>query len=304
VTELAPIVLFVYRRPEHARRTLAALAACPGAPRCEIHVFSDGPKDKATETGVAAVREVVREARGFRSIRLVERTEHWGLAGSVTTGVSEVVSVDGRVIVLEDDLQVDASFIGFMNRGLDVYAEDARIASIHGYVYPTGASLPATFFLRGADCWGWATWERAWKCYESDAGVLLKRLRSCPWRSEFDFNGAYPYTRMLRDAQAGRVDSWAIRWYASAFLEGMYSLYPGSSLVRNIGHDGSGTHGEATKNFETGLSTTAPPLERLEPVTDRSAFEAFHNYFLSLRPSFGTRLVRRLGDLVRRPGKG
>ncbi len=61
---------------------------------------------------------------------------------------------------------------------------------------------------------------------------------SCPWRNEFDFDGTYPYWRMLRDARSGRVDSRAVHWYVSAFLAGMYTLYPGTSLARNIGHDG------------------------------------------------------------------
>jgi hypothetical protein len=206
--------------------------------------------------------------------------------------------------VLEDDLEVDPKFLGFMNGALDLYAENARVASIHGYVYPTDARLPQTFFLRGADCWGWATWERAWKCYNPDARALLNALRSCPWRAEFDFEGAYPYTRMLRDAQAGRVDSWAIRWYASTFIKGMYTLYPGASLVHNSGHDGTGTHGRATGHFETKLAGTVPYLERLEPGTDRSAYAAFRTYFFSLRPSLVMRMARRLGDLARRPGRG
>ena len=35
-------------------------------------------------------------------------------------------------------------------------------------------------------------------------------------------------------------DSWAIRWYASCFLKNMYTLYPVSSFVKNIGIDKSG----------------------------------------------------------------
>jgi hypothetical protein len=47
---------------------------------------------------------------------------------------------------------------------------------------------------------------------------------------------------MLRRESRGEVNSWAIRWHASIFLNDKISLYPGRSLVANGGFDGSGTH--------------------------------------------------------------
>jgi hypothetical protein len=80
-----------------------------------------------------------------------------------------------------------------------------------------------------------------------------------------------------------------------AFLAGMYTLYPGASLARNIGHGGSGTHGGASGAYEVPLAFSCPPMERLEPRTDPSGYRAFRNYFLSLRPFLWTRIARRLG---------
>jgi hypothetical protein len=45
-------------------------------------------------------------------------------------------------------------------------------------------------------------------------------------------------------------DSWAIRWYASAFLKSKLTLYPGRSLVCNIGLDASGIHCGNTDSFD------------------------------------------------------
>jgi hypothetical protein len=71
---------------------------------------------------------------------------------------------------------------------------------------------------------------------------LLDELEFRKLTKEFDFSGFHPYTKMLRDQIAGKNNSWAIRWYASAFLKNKLTLYPGKSLVHNIGLDGSGTH--------------------------------------------------------------
>jgi hypothetical protein len=299
----APIVLFAYRRPGHLAKAIAALTACPESSRSDLVVFSDGPRNAEARAGVEEVRKLVRGVTGFSSVRCVERDSNWGLSRNVADGVSQEIGARGRAIVLEDDLEVAPSFLSYMNGALALYEDDERVASIHGYVYPTGTPLPETFFLRGADCWGWATWSRAWSHYAADAAALLDRLERCPWKPEFDFGGAYPYTRMLRDAGAGRVDSWAIRWNASAFVDGMYTLYPGISLVRNIGHDGSGTHGGATTHFETGLADRAPALARQEPAVDPVAYDAFRSYFLTLRPSLAVRLGRLLRDRLGGPRK-
>ncbi len=298
---LAPVVLFVYKRPEHAARTLAALGANPEAPDSDLIVYADGSKGGVDRSAVEATRSAVRSAGGlFKSLRLVEREENWGLSRNIVDGVTRTVEEWGRAIVLEDDIETSPAFLTYMNRALELYADDPFVASIHAYVYPHRDELPDTFFIRGADCWGWAVWERSWRLYEGDAGVLLARLRSCPWAREFNFDGTYPYTRMLRDTRAGRVDSWAVRWYASAFLAGMYTLYPNRSLVRNSGNDGTGTHSGVSDRYEVPLAETCPPLERRKPETDPEGYDAFRKYFLSLRPSLAVRIVRRLASILRR----
>src|SRR3546814_16835656 len=65
------------------------------------------------------------------------------------------------VIVIEDDLLLSPYFLKYMNDALYHYRDDQRVASIHGYSLPPDRPLPETYFLKGADCWGWATWRRA-----------------------------------------------------------------------------------------------------------------------------------------------
>jgi len=298
---LAPVVLFVYKRPDHTARTLTALAANPEAPESDLIVYADGAKGTADRDAVEATRERVRSFRGaFRSLSLVEREENWGLSGNIVDGVTTVVGERGRAIVLEDDIETSPAFLAYMNRSLELYADEPLVASIHAYMYPHQRLLPDTFFIRGADCWGWAVWERSWRVFNADAGALLAALRTCPWAREFDFDRTYPYRRMLRDTRAGRVDSWAVRWYASAFLAGMYTLYPNLSLARNSGNDGTGTHSGVSDRYEVPLAEACPPLERRKPETDREAYGAFRDYFLSLRPSLAVRVVRRLASILKK----
>ncbi len=260
--DLAPVALFAYRRPDHLGRTIEALRACSGAARTALTVFSDGAKGPADSTLVGEVRTMLSRVEGFASVRVIERPANVGLARNVIAGVTQMLEETERVIVLEDDMVVSVDFLTYMNDALAMYADESRVASIHGYVYPTQERLPDYFFLRGADCWGWATWRRGWSLFNADGAALLDGLERNNATEDFDFGGAFGYTQMLRDQVAGRVDSWAVRWYASAFLAGAFTLYPGASLVDNIGLDGSGTNSLDGR----GLATTARHMQPLTPI--------------------------------------
>ena len=64
IAQGAPIGLFIYKRPEHARRAIVSLQACDGAESSPIYVFADGPKSDAEATAVRATRAVARGASG------------------------------------------------------------------------------------------------------------------------------------------------------------------------------------------------------------------------------------------------
>jgi hypothetical protein len=289
----APICLFVFNRLDHTRRTVEALAKNPGASESDLFIFSDGPRNERDREAIAALRTYLKGITGFRRIEIKERAENLGLANSIITGVTEVVNSFGRVIVMEDDLVTSPYFLTYMNEALALYADDPKVASIHGYVYPV-EGLPETFFLKGADCWGWATWRGRWAHFNPDGAFLLKEIKARRLSGEFDFGGAYPYSRMLSQQVAGKNNSWAIRWHASAFLAEMVTLYPGRSLVFNIGTDDSGTHCSATHEFDVTLINRAVKLEKLLPVPSPEAFIKFTEYFRSTHPPLFTRVITRL----------
>jgi glycosyl transferase family 2 len=243
MANLAPIVLFIYNRPEHTRRTLAALAANPLAAESDLIIYADGPKGAEHAASVAQARAVAGNATGFRSVKLIERDKNWGLANSIIAGISEVCAANGRVIVVEDDLLVAPGFLAFMNSGLDRYAEDDRVLQVSGFMFPGIGDRLQACFLPLTTTWGWATWRRAWNLFDPSLSKLELLEQDSILRRRFDLNGSYAYFEMAKQQQQGTVDSWGIRWYMTVFFRGGLVLYPGRSLVTNIGADGSGTHG-------------------------------------------------------------
>ena len=270
----------------------------------ELIIFSDGPRSESDKEEVDSVREYIRTVTGFKKVDIVEREINAGLAPSIITGVTEIVNNYGRVIVLEDDLVTSQFFLRYMNDALEFYKDEERVISIHGYLYPLGSALPETFFLRGADCWGWATWKRGWDLFEPDGLKLLAELKERKLVKQFDLNGAHAYTRMLKWQARGSLDSWAIRWHASAFLLDKLTLYPGVSLINNIGFDTSGTHSYlATDDFEVTLAQMPITLKPIPLAENECAVREFENYFRSVN-SLRNLLHKILARLVRHHRRG
>jgi len=295
----APVVVFAYARADHLRQTIRSLQRNPEAASTALHVICDGPRRPEVVPAVQAVREFVETIDGFASVRRLYRNENLGLARSIIAGVGDLLAQHERLIVLEDDLVLSPHFLRYMNTGLQCYADDAQVASIHGYCYPVGQALPATFFLRGADCWGWATWARAWRHFEPDGQVLLDALLQRRLTQAFDLDGAFPYTAMLADQVSGRNDSWAVRWHAACFLKNMLTLYPGRSLVENIGNDASGTHCSSTDAYTRPLDDAPVALQRIALAESTLACTAFAQFLRRQRPS---RLAQVAQGLRRRLG--
>ena len=299
MTSLAPIALFVYNRPEHLRVTVEALQKNALAQDSDLIVYSDASKTESQAEAVREVRNHIKKISGFRSVTVVERDRNFGLANSIIDGVTATVNKYGRIIVLEDDLVTSQYFLTYMNEALEKFADDDRVVSAHGYVYPVEQSLPEAFFLPGADCWGWATWQRGWACFNSDGQSLLDELGRRKLIRAFDFNGAYSFSKMLEAQINGANDSWAVRWYASAFLAGKLTLYPGRSLVHNIGNDNSGTHCGESASLDAELSKTPISLNAIKVEPSQEGRQAFERFFRQKQTGWLRRLTRKAGAMLK-----
>lgn len=284
----APIALFAYCRPAHLARTIDALRRNPEARDTTLYVFCDAAKNTAAQEGVDGVRNLVRAVDGFAAVKVVCREQNCGLARNITTGVTEVLQQHPDVIVVEDDVLVAPRFLRFMNDVLTLYRGEPRVGSATGYCYPVDRPLPETFFIKGADCWGWATWRDRWALYNPNGTQLLQELRARGLERAFDFDGTMGFTRMLRDQIAGKNDSWAVRWHASCFLRDRLILYPGRSLVENIGNDGSGTHVTAKDTtYDVQVGTAPVHVGGIEVEESDIGRTAFCNFFRKSQGSGG-----------------
>jgi len=238
----APIAIFAFNRPNHLANCLQSLERCVGLENSEGTIFIDGARNDQEADVVSSSVGVALKFASKYNFRVEARQENFGLAKSITSGIDEMFSLSSKLIVIEDDLILAKGFLDFMNKGLSRYENNSGVASISGYQYPIERELHTSVFLRGADCWGWATWKDRWEQTSFSGKELLNQIRTKKLANEFNLEGSNNYVDLLEKQILGEINSWAILWHASMFVQNRLSLYPPYSLVSNEGGDGLGTH--------------------------------------------------------------
>jgi hypothetical protein len=291
----SPVALFCYNRPEHTEKTLNFLSKNEEAKNTDLFIFSDGPKIPEHLNAIFATRQIIKKFEGnFKSLKIIERSVNIGLAGSIIGGVTEIIEKYGVVIVLEDDLETSPFFLKFMNQALDKYKNTDNVMHISGYTYPCDKNKikDEAFFLRIPMCWGWATWERAWKNFSKDS--LLEANLNKDIVSYINFSDTYNYYIQYEQNKSKKINTWFIYWYITLVSNRGMALFPRDSLVNNIGTDASGTHRVRSDSYKVELAKKIPSLEFLRNEIieeDYAAFCAHKDYFSSLNKKTSFRKI-------------
>jgi hypothetical protein len=294
----APVAVFAYNRPAHLKNLLESLNTNRFAEATSVTVFLDGPRNDFDRDRQLEILEFLKGQFSFKSLHTVISAENKGLANSIRFGVARMLGEYPRVIVLEDDLLLSPSFLEFMNFGLERYETHAEVASIHGFQYPIKNEFCTPVFFRGADCWGWATWRDRWEQVSFDSQMLLDRIRTSGLIESFNLDGNMDFYGMLQKQANGEVDSWAICWHASMYLQKKLTLFPPASLVQNNGNDGSGVHSGVNNFFETelaGFSEFEFPDVIEESLIFRNLLGEFYRKSLG-KKSLAFRIMRKLNN--------
>jgi len=301
MSSLAPIVLFVYNRPKHTRKTLVALEKNLLASSSLLFIISDAAKNADAVEAVNEVRSIIREPWNFKHITIMERNRNWGLAENVIDGVTKIVNEYGQVIVLEDDLETSPYALTYFNDALLRYQAEERVMEISGYMYPVQhpKRLPKSFFFRVANSWGWATWKRAWDKFNPDIEALTENFDRADIK-QFSIEKSENFWKQVKAYKAGKINSWAIRWYLSVFNAQGLVLYPRNSMVQNIGTDGSGTHSDRDNVYRVELAQSKMKYFPNEIEENKKAYEAIKQFYATRKGSIMERLVRYLHKKVQK----
>lgn len=291
---LAPIVLFVYNRPDHTRQTVEALQNNVLAEQSDLFIYADNAKNELAKENVKKVREYIGNIKGFKSVTIIERDKNWGLADSIIDGVTTVVNKFGKIIVLEDDIVTSKYFLQYMNDALIKYENEKKVMEITGYSFPMEKEgLPETFFLRVGGCWSWATWQDRWKLYKRDVDYLMKEF-SAEDVFQFNFEGTHNFWEQVLQNKSGQIRSWAIFWYAAIFKNNGVGLCPKFAMAKNCGMDNTGVHCGVTNVFDVKIFDKPIAEFPDEIIEHKQAYENRKKFFISIKPTIKSRIINKI----------
>jgi len=243
-----PVLLIAFNRPECTAQVLAVLAELQPQ---RFYVACDGPRvDRPGEAEhCQAVRRLISPSpRGAISwpcqLSTLLSDQNQGCRAAVSGALDWFFSQEEEGIVLEDDILPDPSFFPYCQELLERYRHDNRIGVIAANNHQRQPPLDGSSYRFSiySHCWGWASWRRAWRCFDSDL-IGWPAFRDAGWLEQLGgAEFASLWSGWLERLAAGQIDTWDMIWQFSCWQQGFLTVIPAEELVENIGFHAEATH--------------------------------------------------------------
>lgn len=274
VTFKAPVLFLVFNRPETTKRVFEAIKKAR-PPR--LYVACDGPRgEKGGEADlVKLVRKIAIDVDWPCELFTLFRDSNLGCGNAVSNAISWFFKNEEMGIILEDDCLPSPSFFEFCSIMLDKYKNENRIMMVSGTneLGEWREGIQDYHFSKFGSVWGWATWRRAWDCYDFNISAwgdkaVKERIRQ--------FVGTKHYKhreKVYNSMYKGEIDTWDFQWTFAKNLQHGLTVVPALNQVSNIGFGIGATH---TLNLEDPRAKNTAHILKLS--MDNKEIVADENY--------------------------
>ncbi len=271
--EETAVLFLVFNRPDLTARAFNLIREVK--PR-RLYIAADGPRDtvETDNENCRKVREIVSDVDWRCQCFSDFRNYNLGCRVAVTSAISWFFEKESEGVIIEDDCLPHPSFFSFCHHLLPKYREDENVCMISGSNliphYDFGASYT---FSRLTLLWGWATWRRAWRYYNSDMKGWEDYLQS----TDLDYFGTQKnlvFSKLNFEYQYPHLRSWGVQWRYQLLRRNALSVIPKYNLVRNIGFG----HPEATRQTKYHKFAEVPVKALSVPLVSPRIVSANNSY--------------------------
>jgi hypothetical protein len=241
-----PLLLISWRRPHTLRQVIDAIR--PVGPK-RLYVACDGPNPERPGEAekVAATRAVIQHEIDWpchveRLYSDVNQGCRLGPSRAITWFFEQVT----EGIILEDDCIPHPDFLRFCSELLAIYRDDQRIFQVSGFNAIPSSSIQHDehpyFFSEYGSIWGWATWRRAWNCFDESLDPVLSS-----GHLQLAVDGLEPWERPdkrrihIEKVRSG-LDAWDYQWFFARLMHRGLSVVPATNLIQNVGFSEDPSH--------------------------------------------------------------
>jgi hypothetical protein len=255
-----PVLVLAFNRADHVSEAMKAIREYQPE---RLYLECDGARlhKKGEKDAVEAARKAMLDAVDWPcEVKTLFREENLGCANAVNDAITWFFNQEEYGIICEDDIILSQDFFKLCEELLPRYAREEKVMQIVAMNHSRRTDINNSYvYSWREDCWGWASWARAWKKMDmtmSAAPKLTYRflIKKLGW-----FEGImmkYYFTSGYRLIQEKRFNSWATRWMLSILVNDGLVIKPGVNLAINIGMDGGAHYEKSDKDPYADLKIT------------------------------------------------
>ena len=140
--------------------------------------------------------------------------------------------------------------------------------------FPSRSLYYDYFFSKYPAIWGWATWRDRWEKYDVNPSILFDVNEKFTLRTLLQKNEFKQFTKRLKNAITGKVNTWDYQWKLTTHLQGFHTIIPKYNLIQNIGFGEEATNTKKTqkienKSFSISSLENPPKFLVLNPVFEK-----------------------------------
>ena len=244
-------VLFLFfNRPDLTKRVFEEIKK---ARPSRLYLASDGPRKEieGENNVVKEVRNIVDVIDWPCKVKKLFRKNNLGCKQGVSRAINWFFKHEKEGIILEDDCLPSQSFFIFCEKLLKKY-RNSDVSMISGYTILEQDSTISYRYSRLMNIWGWASWRRSWKYYNSNLDI--KDILT----NDHIFLKFLTYSNSVKKKFISfikqKVDTWDMQWIFACIKNYNYAIMPTKSLIENIGFDKRATHTKYNSRMYTSVS--------------------------------------------------
>lgn len=241
---ITPVLFMIFNRPDTTQKVFNAIRQ---AKPKQLFVAADGPhRDKEREIEkFQKAREIATSVDWDCKVKTLFRDKNLGCKIAISSAIDWFFENVEEGIILEDDCLPNQSFFWFCQELLEYYRNDTRIMHISGDNFQFGKKKGegSYYFSKYSHVWGWATWRRAWKCFD----VNMKSFEV--FKTQNQINNVFQikqqqkyWIKNFELTYNGKINTWDYIWLYTCFINNGLCIMPNKNLVSNLGFNKEGFH--------------------------------------------------------------
>jgi hypothetical protein len=296
-----PILILLFNRPDTTQEVFNQVKKVQ--PK-RLFLAADGAREN-----VPGEKERCEEAKKIAGqidwpceVKTLFQTKNLGMLHGPATGIDWFFeNVEGGII-LEHDCVPSLSFFKFAEAMLAKYRDDERVMHISGNNFQQGRLVgeASYYFSKFNHVWGWASWRRAWKHFDTELKTFPEFKKNDVIRGVWpEKNKAKVFLKIFQNVYSGKLVAWDYVWTYSVWAQGGLSILPNVNLVSNIGFGPNATH--TNKKDDLMAMATGEIGEITHPKFINSDYGADDFSFRKIYNSSLYKKIRyRLGQIIKK----